>query len=87
VLLTSYGLRSLSPDDPAYRGTYGGDQYQRDTSYHQGPVWTWLIGPFAEAYNRCQGDPAAALDLLRPLDREIQAASGAQASAQPVTRR
>ena len=48
-LLTSYGLRSLTPDDPAYRGTYGGDQVQRDGSYHQGPVWSWLLGPFAEA--------------------------------------
>ena len=48
-LLTSYGLRSLAPDDPAYRGTYGGDQVQRDGSYHQGPVWSWLLGPYAEA--------------------------------------
>src|SRR5205807_7636405 len=37
ALFTSYGLRSLTPDDPAYRGGYGGDQYERDTSYHQGP--------------------------------------------------
>jgi predicted glycogen debranching enzyme len=72
VLLTSYGLRSLSPDDPAYRGTYGGDQYQRDTSYHQGPVWTWLIGPYAEAYSRCSGDPVAALALLQPFEDHLR---------------
>jgi predicted glycogen debranching enzyme len=72
VLLTSYGLRSLSPDDPAYRGSYGGDQYQRDTSYHQGPVWTWLIGPFAEAYSRCYSDPAAALALLQPFEDHLR---------------
>jgi predicted glycogen debranching enzyme len=65
-LLTSYGLRSLSPEDPAYRGMYGGNQYERDTAYHQGPVWTWLIGPYAEAHQRCYGDATAALDLLRP---------------------
>ncbi len=66
VLLTSYGLRSLSPDDPAYRGTYIGNQYQRDTSYHQGPVWTWLLGAFVEAHYHAYGDPAAALALLAP---------------------
>jgi glycogen debranching enzyme len=71
-LLTSYGLRSLSPDDPAYRGTYGGDQYQRDTAYHQGPVWTWLIGPYAEAYHRCYGDPVAALEVLRPVEDHLR---------------
>jgi glycogen debranching enzyme len=72
VLHTSFGLRSLSPDDPAYRGTYGGNQYQRDTSYHQGPVWTWLMGPFAEAYSRCYGDPGSALQLLQPFEDHLR---------------
>ncbi|MGD8998437.1 MAG: amylo-alpha-1,6-glucosidase, partial [Anaerolineae bacterium] len=45
-LLTSHGLRSLSPDDPAYVGHYGGNQRQRDGAYHQGTVWAWMIGPF-----------------------------------------
>jgi predicted glycogen debranching enzyme len=72
LLLTSYGLRSLSPDDPRYRGTYYGDQYQRDTSYHQGPVWTWLIGPFAEAHYRAYGDPQAALELLAPCEDHLR---------------
>jgi predicted glycogen debranching enzyme len=72
VLLTSYGLRSLSPDDPAYRGTYGGNQYQRDTSYHQGPVWTWLIGPYAEAHYRAYGNSAAALALLEPFEDHLR---------------
>jgi predicted glycogen debranching enzyme len=49
-LLTPYGLRSLSPQDPQYRGIYIGDQWQRDGSYHQGTVWGWLIGPFLSAY-------------------------------------
>ncbi|MGH2591910.1 MAG: amylo-alpha-1,6-glucosidase, partial [Anaerolineae bacterium] len=48
-LLTSHGLRSLAPDDPAYIGHYGGDQRQRDGAYHQGSVWGWLIGPFVSA--------------------------------------
>jgi predicted glycogen debranching enzyme len=45
-LLTSFGLRSLAPDHPGYKGRYGGDQKERDGAYHQGTVWSWLIGPF-----------------------------------------
>jgi predicted glycogen debranching enzyme len=66
TLLTSFGLRSLDPDDPAYRGTYGGNQYQRDTTYHQGPVWPWLMGAYVEAHQRVYHDTTVALDLLRP---------------------
>ncbi|MCE5276629.1 MAG: amylo-alpha-1,6-glucosidase [Planctomycetaceae bacterium] len=49
-LLTPYGLRTLAPDDPNYRGQCTGPQWQRDHAYHQGTVWTFLIGPFIEAY-------------------------------------
>lgn len=48
-LYTPFGLRSLSPDDPAYRSHYGGDQLSRDSAYHQGTVWAWLLGPFISA--------------------------------------
>jgi glycogen debranching enzyme len=66
ILLTSYGLRSLSPDHVAYRGSYGGDPAQRDSGYHQGPVWTWLIGAYVEAHYRVYGDREAVLALLLP---------------------
>jgi glycogen debranching enzyme len=49
-LLTPYGLRSLAPSDPQYRGRYEGDPFSRDSAYHQGTVWPWLIGPFVTAY-------------------------------------
>jgi len=49
-LLTPYGLRTLSPDAPAYKGRYTGPLRQRDEAYHQGTVWAYLIGPFVEAY-------------------------------------
>ncbi|MCE5324791.1 MAG: amylo-alpha-1,6-glucosidase [Planctomycetaceae bacterium] len=49
-LLTPYGLRTLSPDDANYRGQCTGPQWQRDRAYHQGTVWTFLIGPFLDAY-------------------------------------
>jgi predicted glycogen debranching enzyme len=49
-LLTPVGLRTLSPDDPAYQRTYHGDRRTRDGAYHQGTVWPWLIGPFVDAW-------------------------------------
>ena len=48
-LLTSIGLRSLGPDDPAYAGRHRGGPAERDRAYHQGTVWPWLIGPYVEA--------------------------------------
>ncbi len=59
-LLTPAGLRSLSPRDPAYRGRYEGGVFERDSAYHQGTVWPWLIGPFLTAYCRTQPDTRAA---------------------------
>ena len=71
-LLTPYGLRTLSPHDPRYRGVYQGDQRSRDGAYHQGTVWPWLLGPFITAYVRVSDNRQAAqqearswLDLLR----------------------
>ncbi|MCC5597794.1 amylo-alpha-1,6-glucosidase [Nostoc favosum] len=51
-LLTPYGLRSLDPGDPEYKGRYEGNQEQRDRAYHQGTVWAWLIGPYIRAWQR-----------------------------------
>ncbi|MGH7356338.1 MAG: amylo-alpha-1,6-glucosidase [Candidatus Rokuibacteriota bacterium] len=66
-LLTSFGLRSLAPGHPAYRGRYGGDQTQRDGSYHQGTVWGWLLGPFALAHFAVYGDAVVARSFLSPM--------------------
>ncbi len=70
-LLTSFGLRSLSPDDPSYIPTYGGDQVHRDGAYHEGTVWGWLLGPFAEAHFRLYGDAAEATRILSPLEDHL----------------
>lgn len=48
-LLTSLGLRSLAPEDPAYIGRHRGGARERDAAYHQGTVWPWWIGPYVEA--------------------------------------
>ena len=49
-LLTPRGLRSLAKDDPQYRPRYEGSPWDRDTAYHQGTVWSWLLGPFVTGY-------------------------------------
>jgi predicted glycogen debranching enzyme len=66
ALLTSYGLRSLDPEHPSYKGTYIGTPAERDSVYHQGPVWTWPIGAYVEAHYRVYGEREAALAHLRP---------------------
>jgi len=48
-LLTPRGLRTLAPNDPAYRGRYAGGADERDAAYHQGTVWPWLLGPYVDA--------------------------------------
>jgi len=64
LLLTPVGLRSLAPDDPAYVPHYQGGPLQRDGSYHQGTVWSWLLGPFAIAHHQVYGDVAYTQALL-----------------------
>ncbi len=63
-LLTSYGLRSLAPGDPQYIGIYQGDLESRDSAYHQGTTWGWLIGPFVSAVQRVYGAERAREHLL-----------------------
>jgi predicted glycogen debranching enzyme len=59
-LLTPVGLRTLSPNDPRYRGRLIGDQHSRDTAYHQGTVWPWLLGAYIDALLRYRGEAGAA---------------------------
>mgnify|MGYP003411710267 FL=1 len=47
-LLTDKGIRSLSPNDPEYKGHYFGNQAARDAAYHQGTCWIWLLFPFTD---------------------------------------
>jgi len=76
ALLTPVGLRSLAPDDPRYVGEHTGDRWQRDASYHQGTVWSWLIGPFLDAHLRVHKDKSRAEELLRGLLQHMDAESG-----------
>lgn len=67
ALLTSYGLRSQSLHSPQYQGHYGGNQRQRDGAYHQGTIWSWLIGPFVLAHWHVYHDQAQARAFLAPI--------------------
>jgi predicted glycogen debranching enzyme len=56
ILVTPRGLRTLSPSDEGYNGIYSGDQEKRDSAYHQGTVWPWLVGPFCDGWLRVYGE-------------------------------
>ena len=64
-LLTPYGLRTLGPEDSRYCGRYTGTMAERDSAYHQGTVWPWLMGAFVEAYLRVHHNSRPALDSVR----------------------
>jgi glycogen debranching enzyme len=65
-LLTSFGLRSLAPSDPAYCGRCIGDQQQRDGAITRGRsgAGSWGRSP---SPTRVHGDPRAAGALLEPM--------------------
>ena len=66
-LLTPVGLRSLARSDSHYAPRYLGEPRARDGAYHQGTVWSWLLGPFALAHHRVYGNTRHALSLLEGL--------------------
>lgn len=73
-LVTPHGLRSLDAVDANYFGHYQGAQAERDTAYHQGTVWAWLLGPFVLAHLRVYHDPQRASAFLEPMAQHLSAA-------------
>lgn len=65
LLLTPIGLRSLASREPGYAAHYQGDSRARDSVYHQGTVWPWLIGAFVEAWVRVRGNTPEAKSEAR----------------------
>jgi predicted glycogen debranching enzyme len=57
-LYTPVGLRTLPRSDSRYTPVYGGDQWHRDSSYHQGTVWSWLLGPYLDALVKTESGDA-----------------------------
>ena len=79
ALLTPLGLRSLAPGEPGYAPRYEGGPRERDGAYHQGTVWPWLMGAFADAWLRVRGETAAVRAEVRrtcvePLLRHLEEA-------------
>jgi len=71
-LLTPYGLRTLSPDDPRYQASYEGDQRARDAAYHMGMAWPWLMGPYLDAHLRVNGDREAVRRMIEPFEAHLR---------------
>ncbi len=63
-LYTPVGLRSLPKTDVRYIPVYGGDTWHRDSAYHQGTVWSWLLGPYVDALIKIKGTPAEAKEVI-----------------------
>ena len=64
-LLTPFGLRTLAPGDSRYRPRYEGSMNDRDSAYHLGTVWPWLLGPYATALAKYANDRAEAKRVLK----------------------
>ena len=48
-LYNQFGLRTLAPDEKEYAGIYEGNPIERDSIYHQGTTWPWLLGQYYNA--------------------------------------
>jgi predicted glycogen debranching enzyme len=83
-LLTPFGLRSLSPKDPQYCPIYIGSPFERDSAYHQGTVWAWLIGGFVDAVRKVSTNKeeaeAKVREILSPFEEHLSEAGLGQIS-------
>ncbi|AKB78133.1 Putative glycogen debranching enzyme, archaeal type, TIGR01561 [Methanosarcina horonobensis HB-1 = JCM 15518] len=66
-LLTPFGLRTLSRDHLLYKGQYRGDALTRDTAYHNGTVWPWLLGAYVKAYRKVNNYSESSLEDMKAL--------------------
>ena len=66
-LLTPYGLRTLAPEDPDYKGRYDGDMTSRDEAYHNGTVWPWLMGPYCDGLRMTRDGSVDIEEVIREL--------------------
>ena len=64
-LYTPVGLRTLPQKDNNYVPVYGGDAWHRDSAYHQGTVWSWLLGPYIDAIIKVDGNKARAINVIK----------------------
>ncbi|MGE3106980.1 MAG: amylo-alpha-1,6-glucosidase [Phycisphaerales bacterium] len=76
-LLTPFGLRTLAPGSRGYAPRFRGPLFELDAAYHNGTVWPWLLGPYAEAVARAgEFSPESireARQALAPIIRKLDA--------------
>jgi glycogen debranching enzyme len=82
-LLTPLGLRTLAASDPKYCPRFTGDMMKRDAAYHNGTVWPWLIGAYAEAVLRVGGFSTESKSEARSAIQPLIAAMAGAASGAP----
>ncbi len=74
-LYATYGLRSLAPSDPEYKGIYKGKLSDRDAAYHQGTAWAFPLGALVTAYvkvhHKSPESIAFARKLIEPLSDHL----------------
>ena len=74
-LYTPLGLRTLNKTHPDFKSIYKGDQWHRDTAYHQGTVWPFLLGDYflaqLKVYNNSKKVRKEVLAALEPLKKHF----------------
>lgn len=72
-LVTTRGIRTLSPKNPIYRSRYDGNQVERDTATHNGCTRPWLLGSFVEANFKIHGPSfiRTAQDLIDGFQEDV----------------
>ena len=75
-LITSRGVRSLSPRNPFYEPSYAEDQRSQDLASRNGSIWVWPLMFYVKTCFAIGGERflADAEELLAGFDEEIQTA-------------
>ncbi|MEM7552584.1 MAG: amylo-alpha-1,6-glucosidase [Cyanobacteria bacterium P01_A01_bin.84] len=69
-LLTDLGLRTLDEGHTSFTPHYGGNQWERDTAYHQGTVWPFLLMEYWQAFLKVNNHSIAAKkDVIKGLQK------------------
>jgi predicted glycogen debranching enzyme len=71
-LITPFGLRTLARREREYAPYYIGSPEDRDSAYHQGTVWPWLLGAFIDAYRRVYPQSEEHIsEMLKPFAKHL----------------
>lgn len=73
-LYTPVGLKTLPKTDAHYVPVYGGDPFHRDAAYHEGTVWSWLLGPYVDAIVKTSGDRSKAQEVINNFKYHLEEA-------------